>query len=648
MKRKIINKPNKISCGVCSKLISLYGAVSHIRNVHKISLEKYVEKYGEFRSPPRQSTRNVKLVQCGICAKNIPSVGMFVHLRDSHGMSPDQYVKLYTEYRPSKLRQLSYIQQLSESKNIQKCVICNREFSSGNLLGWHIKNEHQISKKDYILTHVFKGSHPTCKCGCGRQVKLLHYYPYCREYISSHNPNAMIGRHHSILSKEKMSLRAMERLSVSPSSKIDTEPERKFEEFLKQNNEKYIHPHQTEHGLIDFFLPDQNWLVEIDGTYWHPIKIEGLNFRLLPNIISAKRKLSLSNLKRIREEDVDKIQSISDIEKFSTIYDFNIPFRQKIIYKEFFEACLELKGESYLRENVWLLLKFLREVHPNFPYPPCEENPLDVISSLALADPMDGVDKSTATFSNNISNVGVSWLKNHFKSFWKSAYSGNKSPIEAWEDNSILKQVIAYRIGLNNSGEIFDFSLHQIIRGLSARRLTVSFFKPLLAANIYNHYLGDVLNPTVFDPCCGFGGRLVGFKSRYPQGRYIGCEANPETYAEITTLVQSMNWQDVHIYNCRQEEFIENIQFDFIFTSIPYYDKEIYSRTTTYSSFEEWVSNFIGGLIRHSKQASTIINLPQDLAALLKWDNSNAYIVSNRSHFDKGEGLKTEFLVKLS
>jgi len=647
MKRKIVNKPKTVVCGICLKPFSLYGMVSHIKNTHHISLEQYTNTYGEFRAPIRQSKRNIQTIQCGICGRGISSTGMFVHLRDSHDISPDDYVKLHPEYRPSKIRQQSYMQRLKENCNIQTCVICGKDFPSGNLLGWHIKNEHKISKREYILTHIFNGTHPKCKCGCGRPVKILNYYPYCREYISSHNPNAMLGKHHSNLSKEKMALKAMERLSATPSPKIDTEPEKKFEEFLNRNNEKYIHPYKTEHGLIDFFLPDRNWFVEIDGNYWHPIKIEGLNFRLLPNVISAKRKSSLPNLKRIREENIDKIKSIADIQTLSTTYDFIIPFRQKIIFKEFFEACLELKGESYLHENIWLLLKFIREMQPEFPFPPNEETPGDVITQIQSADFKSILNENERTFSNNISNIGVSWLKSHFKSYWKSAFNGNPSPVEAWGDDEILKQIITYRVGLNNSGEIFDFSLHQMIRGLSARRLTVSFFKPLLAAAIYDYYLKDATTPTTFDPCCGFGGRLVGFKARYPHGKYIGCEPNSETYTELVSLVRMMNWQDVQIYNCKQEDFKETITPDFVFTSIPYYDKEIYSQPVEYSSFEKWTTEFIGGLLRHAKLAPTYINLSQDLAQLLGWNNPDTYIVSNRSHFDRTEGLKIEPIVKL-
>ena len=41
-----------------------------------------------------------------------------------------------------------------------------------------------VSLNHYILNFVFKGIRPTCGCGCGKNVKLLNYYPYKVDYIS--------------------------------------------------------------------------------------------------------------------------------------------------------------------------------------------------------------------------------------------------------------------------------------------------------------------------------------------------------------------------------------------------------------------------------------------------------------------------------
>ena len=111
-----------------------------------------------------------------------------------------------------------------------------------------------------------------------------------------------------------------------------------------------------------------------------------------------------------------------------------------------------------------------------------------------------------------------------------------------------MRKIISYRVGLNDNGEIFDFSIKNIIKGFSANRINVSFFKPMVAANIYKHYLGDKSNPVVFDPCFGFGGRLLGFKSIYPNGKYIGVDYDVNGYNNIQKL--SDQFENVELFNC--------------------------------------------------------------------------------------------------
>jgi len=58
-----------------------------------------------------------------------------------------------------------------------------------------------------------------------------------------------------------------------------TKPEKEFENLLKYHNINYIfqHPLQWINGWkkwYDFYLPDFNTLVEIDGTYWHGKDLE--------------------------------------------------------------------------------------------------------------------------------------------------------------------------------------------------------------------------------------------------------------------------------------------------------------------------------------------------------------------------------------
>jgi hypothetical protein len=666
--RVIINKPKNKTCDICKNEFSLYSFSSHIKHTHKLTSDEYANQYGEFRAPKRlPPVRNIKRLTCQLCQASISSVGMFTHLRDSHKMTVDDYTIQFGEYRPSKIRQIEYQSRLytMDTEDTKICLICKQKFASGILLGYHIKNIHNIKKKDYIFKYVFNEIRPLCGCGCGRKVKLLSYHPYKVDFVSGHNSvgegNVMFGKHFSNESKMKMSLSAIERINIHTSVKLDTKPELKFKSILDTLHIKYKHPHVINLGpryaSIDFYLSEYDMLIEVDGDYWHPQELKKLNFHTLPNVISDGERRGLNNLFRIKASNMSifekcsktKESAVEYLRNNGTIFNPPLAYKQPVINKEFFQNCINKKGQKYLKSFNWLLKKFIRTFQPEFPYPDLEESLAGAMDKLSRIDVCKVYKPKTKEFSNNISTIGHNYLKHHFHSFWKSKFNGNPSPSEAWLDDKIMQEVIDYRIGCNNSGEVFDFSLHQLVRGLSARRITISFFKPLLAAAIYKHYLGTVKSPVVLDPCCGFGGRLLGFKSQYPNGKYIGCEPNVDTYNELMELRRTAKWEDsVEIYNCKFEDFTNwrNNKFDLVFTSIPYYDVEIYSNPVEYASFDDWRNTFIKS-IEHYSGMSCYINAPKELCNKLGWITVDSYIVSNRSHFDKKEGKKKDLIIKL-
>lgn len=138
--------------------------------------------------------------------------------------------------------------------------------------------------------------------------------------------------------------------------------------------------------------------------------------------------------------------------------------------------------------------------------------------------------------------------------------------------------------------------------------------------------------------------------SQYPDGIYVGCGPNIETYNELVGVIKDGKWGDsVKIYNCKFEDFVDpdNYEFDLIFTSIPYYDREIYSNNVGYSSFAEWESTFIASIEKYGGR-NCYINVPLELCNKLGWDDKiDSYIKYNRSHFDKKDGKKLEPIVKL-
>lgn len=639
-KRNVVNKAADIICQWCKEPVSSYGMMNHIRWKHRdTTVDEYVAQFGEFRNPKRENLPDSIMVKCGMpnCGKTMPIKGIATHLRDKHDLTPDQYVNLgYVEYRPEKIKTLKLLESAGDS---HQCLICKRNCSCEKTLTDHIINDHKIPKVDYVLEYILHGIRPICKCGCGQPTKILPNAPFFRTVIAGHGLsgelNGMYGVFHSKATSEKMRKKAIARLD-KPVKSSNTKPELEFKDFLHKNNIKYKFQEPTEYGIIDFYLIDYDLYVEIDGKYWHPTTFEKLNLRLLSSLTGQNQRKGMDNLCRIRCDDISKIQTIDDLYKFNFIYDTHVGYEQKIIHKSYFEK-LSLTEK---KKAVYIIWRFLNAYQPNFPEIETYEEIEEITQKIQQYDFSKLIDGDV--FNNNSSNLGVSYLKSKFISFWKSAYKGNLSPTEAWCNDKIMRRIIAYRVGLNESGEVFDLSLRQLVRGISAMRHTVSFFKPVLAAAIYKKFLLNQNDPIVFDPCCGFGGRMLGFKSIYPDGKYIGCEPNLETYNELVEL--SKNFTNVQLFNCKLEDFDVSLLTDtnLTFTSIPYYDAETYSNPTTYSNFDEWVSLFITKL---KMLPNLVVNVPTNLRYLFP-ENCKEYLVSSStSHFNKTANTKTEFLI---
>jgi hypothetical protein len=582
--------------------------------------------------------RNVRIITCKICNKEFKSIGIATHFRDAHKLSVDEYVRQTGhEYRTKILK------YLKDTNTSYKCKICNKEFHSNKRLFHHIK-EHNISNDDYVKTYILLND-ILCKCGCGQEVRLICRSPWKKEFITGHNSKGENnGRYNKLVTeetKELMSKRAIERLYNT--NKKDTNLELYIKGIFDNLGINYIQQYVTEFGAIDFYLTDYNILLEIDGVYWHPLKQEYLNFYTISNSINDYKKIkNLPGLVKIHESNINNIKTINDLSIYKYSQDFNIDYYTTIIQKEYFIKYKEYKGEDKLKSKVSLLLKYIRSLHPRFPTIPTSENISGIINKINEYD-LDSIITDNI-FNNNCSNVGISYLKSNFQSYWNSRYKSNKyTPIEAWYDDDILKKIIEYRIGCNSSGDIFDFSIHQLIRGLSANRYTISFFKPIVAAAIYKHFLKEKELPIVLDPCAGFGGRMLGFKSIYPNGIYIGVEPNPDTYKELVEL--SKNFSNVFLYNCKYEDFdISNLNYDLAFTSIPYYDLEVYSTTTPYNSFSSWKSSFLNSI---KMTPNMIVNIPQELREEFNIVKTEYYLKSNTSHFNKSSNTKLEYILEL-
>jgi len=77
------------------------------------------------------------------------------------------------------------------------CLECKKLVAnSNNVLAMHLKKEHNIEYKDYVIKYEYNGAHPLCKCGCGEKVRFTKggFRIFLKGHDGRGENNAMYGK----------------------------------------------------------------------------------------------------------------------------------------------------------------------------------------------------------------------------------------------------------------------------------------------------------------------------------------------------------------------------------------------------------------------------------------------------------------------
>lgn len=259
-----------------------------------------------------------------------------------------------------------------------------------------------------------------------------------------------------------------------------------------------------------------------------------------------------------------------------------------------------------------LLLKLSRRLADHvkihgWPMPPCSYGFGEI-----LADLRSGGTRKSAAF-----------IKSRYFSFW----AAGESPVRLATQPEELEKLFRYRLGINDTGEMFDITLSEMRRAFIIQRKTVSFFQPKHAFDLYLKYLSEHTNPVVWDPSCGFGARLLGFYAAFPAGVYYGNEPASLTYKDNQSLAEDLGLT-AGIEQKGSEfgnSYIEANSVDLVFTSPPYFDKEKYFDEPTQAWYNrtetEWVRHYLKPTLQ---QAYTY--LKPDGLLILNVDHADCYL----------------------
>jgi hypothetical protein len=121
---------------------------------------------------------------------------------------------------------------------------------------------------------------------------------------------------------------------------------------------------------------------------------------------------------------------------------------------------------------------------------------------------------------------------------------------------------------------------------------SINIFKPLTAIQIYQQFQPQ----SVLDPTMGWGGRLVG-AAACDVPNYIGIDMNTDLekpYEDMIAFLREDN-SGTKISVMFQDALTVDyslLEYDMVFTSPPYYNREIYQHSQTFSTQIEWETLF--------------------------------------------------------
>jgi hypothetical protein len=133
---------------------------------------------------------------------------------------------------------------------------------------------------------------------------------------------------------------------------------------------------------------------------------------------------------------------------------------------------------------------------------------------------------------------------------------------------------------------------------MSGARLSgtlVNQFKPSVAKGVYDFFGAK----KVLDFSAGWGDRLVGFLASNAES-YIGIDPNTKLHEPYRKIVEDNNRDKETKFICSPAERVDysNLDYDFVFTSPPYFNLEVYTNEDTQSAkketkIDDWLNDFL-------------------------------------------------------
>jgi len=227
-----------------------------------------------------------------------------------------------------------------------------------------------------------------------------------------------------------------------------------------------------------------------------------------------------------------------------------------------------------------------------------------------------------ATLIRPYSTAGAYAAGTFFPNRYHAERQKGLSAWDMWHDDSSLRKAIRLQL---DSGH--PTTPERVLKAVVMFSRTPSVFRPAVAKYVYENYCPK--GGVVWDPCAGYGGRLLGAMAA-GVGLYIGTDLEPETAQGNQALAEALGFATMCRVECADATtFDPGEPLDLVFTSPPYFDLEVYGKkfeaSVRGSSVEQWVQSFLGALVAQAAQSLKpggflVLNLPHKPVGGLRLD----------------------------
>ena len=524
----------KLKCKECGQEFTKIDCVTrHAKMIHKMEPKAYYDKW--FKKEGE-----------GIC-KCCGTETKYWNLE--HGYrefcSRKCFWKVTTRLESVKEKRRQTCKEKYDSENYMQCKDFKEKTEVTNLREYGVKNAGGSDVAIAKIKATKLANHGDENYNNMEQTYLTKEIKYGDKYYNNKMKTRQTWQKaYNIDITSPMQIPGVKQKALSYSSKMTT-PEKKLFEFLKNRKFQFQYGYELNGKSFDFAIFNNNelkLLIEIDGIYYHGLTED-------------------RNGKHVRgENDCERFSKVPENVKYIVCDEDNI------------ENCFGEIVKVYDMDYDEWIKSIISDLPKEFPYPKYTKERLA----------KDWKHLQEWEWNKN-SYVGSSIVRHFHESIWEANVEKNISPVECWNNKELLEKTVKNRMIYSSR-----LSSQSIVDGFNVSKIApkVSVFNPMSAKYLIKTYLNEFSE--VFDPFSGFSGRMLGCCALGK--KYVGQDINTKHVIESNRIIDYLR---LNASVKEQDIFIDQGEYECLFTCPPYGLKEIWNEHETNYTCDMWIAQCI-------------------------------------------------------